>query len=110
MNVVPTPSSLANGYSVLVARRGAEALQLAETHDGPIQVMVTDVIMPGMTGPTLADLVARTRPQMKILYISGYDDESVTRHGLAGAGRVFLSKPFGLDAFLRSVRELLDTR
>jgi CheY-like chemotaxis protein len=98
----------ANGYSVLVARDGAEALQIAEAHAGPIQIMVTDVIMPGMTGPKIADLVAQTRPEMKVLYISGYSDESVVRHGLIGPGRAFLSKPFGPEVLLRRVRESLD--
>jgi len=98
----------ANGYSVLVARDGAEALQIAAEHAGPIQLMVTDVIMPGMTGPKIVDLVAPTRPEMKVLFISGYSDEAVTRHGLAGPGRAFLSKPFGPEILLRTVRESLD--
>ena len=98
----------ANGYSVLVARDGAEALQIAAAHTGPIQLMVTDVIMPGMTGPSIVDLVAPTRPEMKVLFVSGYSDESVTRLGLAGPGRAFLSKPFGPEALLRRVRESLD--
>jgi CheY-like chemotaxis protein len=97
-----------NGYSVLVARDGAEAVQIAEAHSNPIQILVTDVIMPGMTGPKLVDLMARGRPGMKVLYISGYSDESVIRHGLVGPGRSFLSKPFGPEVLLRRVRESLD--
>jgi two-component system, cell cycle sensor histidine kinase and response regulator CckA len=97
-----------NGYSVLVARDGAEALQIAGEHAGPIPIMVTDVVMPGMTGPKLVDLFAQTRPEMKVLYISGYSDESVCRNGLMGPGRAFLSKPFGPDVLLRRVRESLD--
>jgi len=91
-----------------VARDGAEALQIAAAHTGPIQLMVTDVIMPGMTGPSIVDLVAPTRPEMKVLFVSGYSDESVTRLGLAGPGRAFLSKPFGPEVLLRRVRESLD--
>ncbi len=98
----------ASGYSALVARDGTEARQLAEAHSGPIQIMVTDVIMPGMTGPKIAELVAPRRPGMKILYISGYSDESIVRHGLMGPGRAFLSKPFGPELFLRRIRESLD--
>jgi CheY-like chemotaxis protein len=98
----------ANGYSVLVARDGAEALQIAAAHAAPIQLMVTDVIMPGMTGPKIVDLVAQTRPEVKVLYISGYSDEAVTRHGLIGPRRAFLSKPFAPEALLRRVRESLD--
>jgi PAS domain S-box-containing protein len=97
-----------NGYSVLVARSGAEAVEIAAKHAGAIQIMVTDVIMPGMTGPKIAELVAPTRPEMKVLFMSGYSDESVTRHGLVGPGRAFLSKPFGPDVLLRRVRESLD--
>jgi two-component system cell cycle sensor histidine kinase/response regulator CckA len=98
----------ANGYAVLVARDGAEALRVAAAHAGPIQLMVTDVIMPGPTGPKVVDLLAPTRPEMKVLFVSGYSDESITRHGLAGPGRAFLSKPFGPEVLLRRVRESLD--
>jgi FixJ family two-component response regulator len=70
--------------------------------------MVKDVIMPGMTGPRTVDLVSQTRPEMKVLFISGYSDESVVRHGLIGPGRSFLSKPFGAEVLLRRVRECLD--
>jgi FixJ family two-component response regulator len=64
--------------------------------------------MPGVTGPQIVDLVAPTRPKMKVLFISGYSDESITRHGLIGPGRAFLSKPFGPETLLRKVRESLD--
>jgi two-component system cell cycle sensor histidine kinase/response regulator CckA len=97
-----------NGYSVLVARDGAEVLKIAQAHAGTIHIMVTDVIMPGVSGPRIVDLIAPTRPEMKVLFISGYSDESVTRHGLVGPGRAFLSKPFGPEVLLRKVRESLD--
>jgi CheY-like chemotaxis protein len=97
-----------NGYSVLAARDGPEALQIAATQTRRIHIMVTDVIMPGMTGTKVADLVAMTRPEMRVLYISGYSDESITRHGLVGKGRAFLSKPFGPESLLRRVRQTLD--
>ncbi|HVQ77894.1 MAG TPA: ATP-binding protein [Candidatus Binatia bacterium] len=98
----------ANGYSVLVAREGTEAVQMAAAHAGPIEIIVIDVIMPGMAGPKIVDLVARTRPEVKVLFISGYSDEAVTRHGLIGPRRAFLSKPFGPEVLLRKVRESLD--
>jgi two-component system, cell cycle sensor histidine kinase and response regulator CckA len=98
----------ANGYSVLVARDGAEVSKIAEAHTGTIHIMVTDVVMPGMSGPKILDLIAPTRPGMKVLFLSGYSDESVTRHGLVGPGRAFLSKPFGPEVLLRKVRESLD--
>jgi len=98
----------ASGYCVLVARDGAGALQIAEAHAGPIAIMVSDVIMPGMTGPKVVELVTQVRPQLRVLYISGYSDESVVRQGMVGPGRAFLSKPFGAEVFLRKVRETLD--
>jgi len=91
-----------------VARDGAQALQIADAHTGPIPLMVTDVIMPGMTGPKLFGLVALTRPEMRVLFISGYTEDSVVRQNLVGPGRAFLNKPFGSEAFLRSVRKALD--
>jgi CheY-like chemotaxis protein len=98
----------ANGYRVLAARDGTEALRMAAAHTGPIQLLLTDVVMPGMAGPRLVDLVTQTRPEVKVLYISGYSDEAVTRHGLIGPNRAFLSKPFGPEVLLRKVRESLD--
>ena len=71
--------------------------------------MVTDVIMPGTTGRKAADEIKLARPEMHVLYISGYTDDAILRHGVLG-GAAFLGKPFALDAFLRKVRELLDSR
>jgi PAS domain S-box-containing protein len=98
-----------NGYEVLVARSGADASRIAAAHAGVIDIMVTDVIMPGMTGPKAADLIARTRPAMKVLYISGYSDEAVVRPELVAPGRAFVNKPFGLDFLLRRVRDVLES-
>jgi two-component system cell cycle sensor histidine kinase/response regulator CckA len=97
----------ASGYFTLVARDGAEALQVVEDYANPIQLMLTDVIMPGMTGPKIVELVVQSRPEIKVLYISGYSD-AVTRNGLTGRGRAFLSKPFSPEVLLRRVREMLD--
>jgi PAS domain S-box-containing protein len=99
----------ANGYTVLSAAEADEAVRVAEAHDGPIDVLITDVVMPGLSGPKLADLLVRSRPATKVLFVSGYSDEAVRQHGLAGAGRAFLGKPFGLDLVLRTLRELLDS-
>jgi len=96
------------GYDVLAADGAAEALQAAHAHAGPIHLMLTDVVMPGMTGPKVAESIAASRPEMKVLYLSGYSDESVVQHGLIGPGSAFLSKPFGPEVLLRKVRELLD--
>jgi CheY-like chemotaxis protein len=98
----------ANGYEVVVARDGADASRVAAAHEGVIDVMVTDVIMPGMTGPKAVELIARTRPAMKVLYISGYSDEAVVRQGLVAPGRAFINKPFGPEFLLRRVRDVLE--
>jgi nitrogen-specific signal transduction histidine kinase/ActR/RegA family two-component response regulator len=100
----------AGGYVTLVARDGAEALQIADGHKGPIDVLITDVIMPGMTGRAAADVIKEARPAIKVLYLSGYTDEAIIRHGVLGAGAAFLNKPFSSEALLRKVRELLAQR
>ena len=100
----------ANGYRVLTARDGAEAFQIADAHAGPIQLLVTDVIMPGMTGRDVVERVTPTRPEMKVLYISGYTDEAIKRHGVISRGSAFLSKPFAAGAFLLKIRQVLDGR
>jgi two-component system cell cycle sensor histidine kinase/response regulator CckA len=97
-----------NGYTVLAAHDGVEALQIADEHAGPIHLMVTDVIMPGMSGPEAAMEIARSRRRVKVLYVSGYAEEAVVRHGDFGHGTAFLPKPFTTHTLLRRCRELLD--
>ncbi len=97
-----------SGYSVLVAQDGTQALRIAAAHPGPIEIMVTDVIMPGMTGPTLVAAMAQPRPGMKAVFMSGYSEEAVAKHGMEGPGRAFISKPFGPETLLRQIRDLLD--
>ena len=99
-----------NGYTVLVAGDGASALQVADEHAGPIHLMVSDVVMPGMNGRQAAEELEATRPGMKVLFVSGYTREAIVRHGEFGLGTAFLSKPFTSAALLRKCRELLDTR
>jgi PAS domain S-box-containing protein len=98
-----------NGYSVLEARHGAEAIEISSRHQGPIHLMVTDVVMPQMSGRELAQRLAPLRPDMRVLYMSGYTDDAIVRHGVLGAGMAFLSKPFTPDALAVKVREVLDT-
>jgi CheY-like chemotaxis protein len=98
----------ARGHTVLVAANGAAAIQLLETHAGPIDLLVTDVIMPGMGGRELAERVVVLRPTVKVLYLSGYTDDAIVRHGVLEAGIAFLQKPFAADALVRKVREVLD--
>ena len=96
----------ARGHTVLVAADGAAAIQLLESHAGPIQLLVTDVVMPGMGGRELVERVAVLRPSMKVLYLSGYTDDAILRHGVLQAGIAFLQKPFAGDALVRKVREV----
>ncbi|MEO7972219.1 MAG: PAS domain S-box protein, partial [Thermoanaerobaculia bacterium] len=96
-----------NGYRVLVARDGSEALEIAAAHPDPIQLLVSDVIMPGLNGPRIAELLGAERAGMKVLFISGYSGEAVFQRGMLPKGTAFLSKPFPIDALLRMVREIL---
>jgi len=97
-----------SGYVVLEARHGAEALEVSNQHAGPIHLMVTDVVMPQMSGRELAQRLATLRPDLKVLYMSGYTDDAIVRHGVLASGIAFLSKPFTPDALALKVRELLD--
>jgi len=96
------------GYTVLPARSGEEALEVAGRQAGPIHLMVTDVIMPGLSGGQLAERLAAGWPDMKVLFISGYPEDSISRHGVLDPGKSFLQKPFHPGQFLRTVRQLLD--
>jgi len=98
-----------NGYEVLEARHGAEALKISERYQGTIHGMVTDVVMPQMSGRELAQRLATLRPDMRVLYMSGYTDDNIVRHGLLDAGIAFISKPFTPDALAVKVREVLDS-
>jgi DNA-binding response OmpR family regulator len=98
-----------SGYRILEARHGAEALEISQRHDGPIHLMVTDVVMPQMSGRELAQRLLPLRPEMRVLYMSGYTDDAIVRLGVLEAGTAFLSKPFTPDALAAKVREVLDT-
>jgi len=98
-----------SGYTVLEARDGQEAVWVAQQHQGPIHILVTDLVMPRMSGRQLADLLAKTMPRMRILFMSGYTDEAMLRHGVLEASVAFLQKPFTPGGLARKVREVLDT-
>ena len=96
------------GYSVLAANSGAAALEKVEQHKGPIHLLVTDVVMPGMSGPELARQLTASRPDLKILYISGYNENAIIHHIVVNPGVTLLPKPFTPDVLARMVREVLD--
>ena len=95
------------GYTVLEARHGGEALLTCERHQGPIHVMVTDVVMPQMSGRELADRLTPLRPEMKILYMSGYTEDALVQHGVADLSVAFLQKPFRPIELARRVHAVL---
>jgi PAS domain S-box-containing protein len=97
------------GYTVLAAKGGPEALSLAGRHEGRIDLLVTDVVMPGMNGRDLALGLTATRPETKVLYVSGYPDHSIVHQGLLAPGLAFLQKPFAPDALARKIRDVLKT-
>src|SRR3989449_2775141 len=98
-----------HGYTVLAAPSGADARELAASHAGPIHLLVTDVVLPGMSGRELAARFQSVRPALKVLYTSGYTDEAVVHHGVLDPGIAFLQKPFTSGALARKVRETLDS-
>jgi PAS domain S-box-containing protein len=96
------------GYSVLEASDGVQALEIAAMHPGVIQLLITDVVMPRLSGRQLATQIASSRSNLKVLYISGYTDDSVFRHGVLEGGMEFLQKPFNLKALAQKIRAILD--
>ena len=98
----------ARGYRVLAAKDGVEAVPLEESFSDRIDLLITDVVMPGMSGRELAQHVLAARPETKVLFMSGYTDDAVLRHGVNAPGTAFLQKPFALEDLLLKVRALLD--
>jgi CheY-like chemotaxis protein len=100
----------ARGYTVLEATRGEEAIRLVNAHNGSIDLAVVDVVMPEMSGPDLIKQIEPIRPDLRVLYISGYTDEAIVHHGIPDSGAAFLQKPFLPDDLAVKVREVLDAR
>jgi two-component system, cell cycle sensor histidine kinase and response regulator CckA len=96
------------GYWVLEARDGREALSMAARHTGPVHLLLTDVVMPEMSGPVLAHQLSLARPQTRVLFMSGYNDDATIRHGMAPGAGLILQKPFSLQTLGARVRAVLD--
>jgi len=98
----------AHGYVVLAATDAAAAMRIVERHGGTIHLLVTDVVMPGLSGRELADRLTSRRPGIRVLYMSGYPGDAVVQHGALPLGSAFLQKPFSADGLARKVRDVLD--
>ncbi len=96
------------GYHVLMADSGEEALALASRHEGAIDLLFTDVLMPHMDGHKLAMRLAELRPDTKVLFASGHSEDVIAHHGVLHEGLAFIAKPYAIDALARSIREVLD--
>ena len=96
------------GYTVLAAQDSTEAIQVSAQHAGPIHLLVTDVVLPDLSGRQLAEQLASVRPAMPVLYMSGYTDDAIVRYGVLAGKTAFLQKPFTTMALARKVRDILD--
>lgn len=92
-----------HGYTVLLAGSPAEALSICDLHDGPIDLPLTDVVMPGQSGPSLAAHLTAARSVLRVLYMSGYAADAILRRGASGKSKAFLQKPFLSDALLLKI-------
>ncbi len=97
-----------HGYTVIEASQGLEAVAIGNNFEGPIHLLVTDVVMPKMSGRDVADRLADKRPDLKVLYMSGYTEDAIVHHGVLDPGIHLIQKPFTSDALMRKVREVLD--
>jgi PAS domain S-box-containing protein len=97
-----------HGYTVLPAASGAEALQIAQANHGAISVVLTDVVMPGMSGPQLVERLREDQPRLAALFMSGYTSDAVLRHGIETGEADFLQKPFSTSALAAKLRQVLD--
>jgi PAS domain S-box-containing protein len=97
-----------HGYKVLEAENGVRALEVEARHKGPIHLLLTDVVMPLMGGRELAERLSTRRPETRVLFVSGFTDDTVVRHGVLDEGVAFLQKPFTLESLSQTVRQVLD--
>jgi YesN/AraC family two-component response regulator len=93
---------------VIEAARGDQALAIAETMRGPIHLLLTDVVMPEMSGRVLAERFSEVRPNARVLYMSGYTNDAIVRHGVLEPGLAYIQKPFSPEILARKIREVLE--
>ncbi len=98
---------LSRGYNVLEAENGERGLQIAESYKERIDILITDVVMPGIGGRELAKRLLLLRPSVSVLYLSGYTEDTVVTQGVLGPGTGFLQKPFTLQNLAKKVREVI---
>jgi DNA-binding NtrC family response regulator len=97
------------GYTVLSAANCQEAMQSSRRHPGPIHLLLTDVVMPDGSGRVIAEQLSNDRQEMKVLYMSGYTDNTLGHHGILNTGTAFLQKPFTAFGLSRKVRDVIDS-
>jgi PAS domain S-box-containing protein len=98
-----------NGYTVLTARHAAEAMEISAAHRFPIDLLVTDIVMPGLHGPALSESLQRQRRELKVLYTSGYSDELAVLGQVQSTGAAFIQKPYTPDSLARKIREVMSS-
>lgn len=98
-----------HGYDVLTADTGDHAIAVFKKHKGPIDLLLTDVVAPGMSGPMLADKLTEMQPELKVLFMSGYDQTQVVQKYVVEKGHALLHKPFTIDELGRKVEEVLSS-
>ena len=96
------------GYTILESKDVHDAIELTKNWQEPIDLLLTDVVMPDLSGPDLADQLMAIHPEMKVLYMSGYADNAIVRHGVLPPDAAFVQKPFTAEALNGKVREVLD--
>ena len=101
---------MAEGYTILEASEGEEALQVCRQHDGTIHLLLSDVIMPGITGVPLIEQIKSLRPDIRILFMSGYTDDALGRQGVLASGVSYIQKPFMPADLLRKVYDILESQ
>jgi len=98
-----------HGHNVLETENGGDAIKVAEAYEKPIQLIITDVVMPGMNGRELAERIQSIRPEIRVIYMSGYTDNAISHHGVLEPGINFIEKPFTPKSLMRKIREVLDS-